>query len=262
VLHSLAIMGQIRRHAELHAQWRRSAMDRGDLYADTNLRIGDAVYPQLAADDPRGVKDDVAVAMQRWSTGSFHLEHYNELLARVSADLYTGPGREYAAAHDEILRKWPLMRRSLLLEIELLRVFGWQLRGRAALAAAQGDGAKRAAPERLRDAIRAAAALERIRCPWGDPMAVLLRAGIAHRRGDRAAAATLLDRAATAFAARDMELQAVASRRMRGALVGGDEGASLVAEANRWAADQGIKNPSRMFAVFAPGFDDALDGAG
>jgi hypothetical protein len=40
--------------------------------------------------------------------------------------------------------------------------------------------------------------------------------------------------------------------------VGGDEGAALVAEANRWAAEQGIKNPARMFAVFAPGFDDVL----
>src|SRR5205823_4995513 len=100
VLHSLAIMGEIKTHAALHAQWRRSAMDRGDLYADTNLRIGDAVYPQLAAGDAEGVKSDVAIAMKRWSTGGFHVEHYKDLFARVSADLYLG---SYAPAHDEVV---------------------------------------------------------------------------------------------------------------------------------------------------------------
>ncbi|HEY2512656.1 MAG TPA: AAA family ATPase, partial [Polyangiaceae bacterium] len=253
VLHSLAVLGELKTHAELHAQWRRSAMDRGDLYADTNLRIGDASYPLLAADQAHEVKADVAVAMKRWSTRGFHLEHYNELFAQMSADLYLG---DYELAYEQIRAKWPLMRRSLLLQIELLRIFGWQLWGRAAVAAAQSR--PDLAAERLKDAARAATQLERLKSTWGGPMAVLLRAAIAHRQRRAADAVLLLEEAEKGFSAADMLLQAVAARRMRGGVLGGDEGKLLVVQANAWAEEQTVKNPTRMFAVFAPGFDDVL----
>ena len=38
-------------------------------------------------------------------------------------------------------------------------------------------------------------------------------------------------------------------------LVGGDEGATLLAESNAWMECQDIKNSTRMVRIVAPGFD-------
>jgi len=53
-----------------------------------------------------------------------------------------------------------------------------------------------------------------------------------------------------------MKLFAAACRRRLGKLIGGDEGHSLVAEADAWMAGQFIVNPARMTATLVPGFLD------
>jgi len=51
-----------------------------------------------------------------------------------------------------------------------------------------------------------------------------------------------------------MFLYAAATRRRLGGLVGGDEGGRLVEQADAWMTEQGIYNPTRMTALYAPGF--------
>jgi hypothetical protein len=65
--------------------------------------------------------------------------------------------------------------------------------------------------------------------------------------------ADLLTRAQLGFEAADMALYSAAARRCRGLLVGGGEGAALVAEADAWMRNEGIRNPERMTAMLAPG---------
>ena len=67
---------------------------------------------------------------------------------------------------------------------------------------------------------------------------------------------TLLENATEAFKANDMFSYAAAMRRRHGELLGGDEGLVLVDEANAWMTSQGIQNPTRMTAMYAPGFPD------
>ena len=51
----------------------------------------------------------------------------------------------------------------------------------------------------------------------------------------------------------------IASARYRlGHILGGDEGAGLVAEAEAWCASEGIVNPERATEILAPGFDPPL----
>jgi eukaryotic-like serine/threonine-protein kinase len=50
-----------------------------------------------------------------------------------------------------------------------------------------------------------------------------------------------------------MSLHAAAARRGLGALVGGDEGAGMIAEAEAAMQGEGVKNPARMAAMLAPG---------
>ena len=53
-----------------------------------------------------------------------------------------------------------------------------------------------------------------------------------------------------------MGLHVMVSKRRRGALLGGDEGQELVSTADDWFSNQGVKNPKRMVALFAPGWED------
>ncbi|MHC5544784.1 hypothetical protein ACYOEI_41655, partial [Singulisphaera rosea] len=52
----------------------------------------------------------------------------------------------------------------------------------------------------------------------------------------------------------DMALYAAATRRQLGMILGGDEGRSLISEADAWMTRQGVVNPARMAAMYSPGF--------
>ena len=83
-----------------------------------------------------------------------------------------------------------------------------------------------------------------------------IRAAIAALRGDDNRAVGLLDQATTVYLANDMFSYAAAVRRRQGEVQGGEEGRALVDESNAWMASRGIKNPTRMTAMYAPGFPD------
>jgi hypothetical protein len=51
-----------------------------------------------------------------------------------------------------------------------------------------------------------------------------------------------------------MAVHAACARRIKGALVGGESGQRLVAEADAAMAAQGIARPDRWAAMIAPGF--------
>ena len=55
------------------------------------------------------------------------------------------------------------------------------------------------------------------------------------------------------FEAADTFFYAAAARRCQGLLVGDADGGVLVAEADTWMKNEGIRNPERMTAMLAPG---------
>ena len=77
---------------------------------------------------------------------------------------------------------------------------------------------------------------------------------MAATRGLHHEAAARLREAAAGFEAAGMQLCAAAARHRLGALVGGDEGHTLIRESEAWMTDQTIRDPVRMTALFAPGF--------
>jgi len=125
-----------------------------------------------------------------------------------------------------------------------------QLRARLALASAFGEQRER----RLRLAEKLAAKIERENMAYANPLATLIRAGIAKQRGDDARALTLTEKALRDFKAADMQLYATAARRRLGEMLGGDRGRQLVAQTEQWMTKQQIKNPARMINLLAPGF--------
>src|SRR5262249_34677769 len=63
----------------------------------------------------------------------FHLQHYNDLFIQLQIDLYRG---EAAEARGRAERLWPSLVRSLLLEVQIIRIVGLHLHARTLLAAA------------------------------------------------------------------------------------------------------------------------------
>ncbi len=223
----------------------KEAEERGDLYESANL--GSFVGPlvRLFDDDPAGARQVLRSSVERWSPPGFHLQNITALMAHTYVDLYAG---DFAAAWERWQRSWADVLGSHFLYVQVLRVFVHELRARTALAVA----ARSAAPRPLLRAAEAGARrIERERLPWALPLAQRLRAGLAALRGDRAAAADLLERAAAGFEVAEMRLFAAATRR-RLADFRGPDGAGLVVAADAWMAGQGVRNPARLAAALTP----------
>jgi hypothetical protein len=226
-----------------------TALDQGNIYVATDLRTRMNMI-WLAADDPDYARAQVIEALKVWPQAGFHLQHYSSMLALAQIELYTG---DYEVAWRHVDAQWPALRRSMLLRLQILRVEAMHLRARTALAAAlEASPAKRAHLYKVAGKIAASIAREKM--PWSDPLAALIRAAVASARGDESQSISLLSEAVDGFDLADMSLYAVASRRRLGQVMGGERGASLIAQADEWYAIQDVKNPARMTNMLAPGW--------
>ncbi|XXX78617.1 protein kinase [Sorangium sp. So ce134] len=245
--------GELDALARLAAPRIADADARGDLYAASFFRVGLTYIVPLAADRPDAARDEVLGAMARWPRRSFDHLDCLETVALGRIDLYAGAP---LAARRRIRERWRKIAWSFLPRFQYYRVLIHHLRASAALqaAAAEASGDARLARRLLGEAERDARRLSREGAPWVAPMATSLRAAIAAQRGQAALALSLLESAAAAFDGSDMALFAACARRRRGQLLGGEEGRALIQAADAWMAGQGVRNPARIAAIFAPGF--------
>src|SRR6185436_8553564 len=160
---------------------------------------------------------------------------------------YTGDV-EVACKHVE--GQWPALADSMLLRTPAVRVEAMQLRARTALATSGGGRDK----GKLRLAEKLARRIEKVKMSWSKPFATLIRAAIAHQRGEASNAGNLLSEAAKGFDEAEMHLYAAAARRRLGEKLRDERGRQLTAEADAWMAGQKIKNPEAMTRMLAPGF--------
>jgi hypothetical protein len=248
---SLFFMGQFRELQSRVPALLEDAGRRGDLYAVTALgtRVGHCCG--LAADEPEQAQSQVTQAIGRWSAQGFHIQHWWAMIAQVEIFLYKG---ESLKPWELLARLWPALRRSLLLRVQYIFIESLHHRAATALAVAANSAAGTFQAVRLlRSAERDAAQIERAKMPWGNGLALLVRAGVAAGRRDTEEASRLLNTAETSLHGADMELYAAAARRIRGELMGGDGGRILIAEADALMLRQQIRNPARMTAMLAPG---------
>ena len=229
----------------------QEAQARGDRYGVTNLRTRVAHAIALAADDPATAEREAREAVDSWSHQGFHAQHYYQLFAQAEADLYRGDAPAAAAL---VAARWPALHKSLLLQVQFIRLEALHLRARTELAAARSGGGVDGA--RVEAALADARRIERARMPWATPLATLIRAGAAALAGDAAQAATLCELAARELDGAGMALYATVARWRLGHLVGGGDGYALVTAANEWMRAQKVREPRRLAAVLAPGFAD------
>jgi hypothetical protein len=242
---SLFFVGELEEMRRRLPLYLREAQDRGDLYLETNLRVGYAVYLPLAQDDWQLAREEIREASEAWSQEGFHWQHFSRLQSDAWIDIYRGAGK---AALERITSAWKDLERSLLLATQQARIETLDLRGRAALTAAAAETGS----ERDRLVARAEADARKIvkeRAPWGDATAAVLFAGCATARGDLAGARAELRKAAETFAAVGMALHAHAAAYRLAELDG--EPLALAA-ADSAMCDQKIQNRARFAALYVP----------
>jgi hypothetical protein len=241
---ALGMSGEIEELGRRHPRALQEAQERGDLYTETNLLIGLPSILWLARDDEAGARAASATGMRRWSHKSFLIQHAFDHNASVEMDLHAGDGE---GAYRRVLTVWPMLEESLVLEVQMVRIWMRLGRARAALAAAL---ARRGERDRLlAEADGLASKLTR-EAPWAAHLGAVVRAGVAATRGRRADAERHLRAALAGLAQVPMALWANAARRRLGELLGDT---ALVTLADDTMTALGVRRPARLTDMFAPG---------
>lgn len=226
----------------------RAAEERGDFLASTDLKVSLSPLLTLAADQPDRAREELRETMARWPNRDFHTQHYHALSLGAQIELYAG---DADAAWDMLQTRWPALRKSLLLEVQAIRITCLELRARTALALLPdtvGSRAKSLRQSALQDLKR----LEREGVDYAEALVLKNRALLSLQDGKREEALGLFFRAEVAFEGCTMALHAQACRRVRGVLAG-TGGLSLLQSAEGLMAAQGIRNPDRFTALHVPG---------
>ena len=221
---------------------------RGDLYAQAILQMHAGSCAEMANDNPAQALAGLSL-LERWSNTGFHVEHLIEMHNQAEIALYNGNGAE---ALSIVGKRWPALRRSLLLHVRTLHIQMRSLRARAALSAAQ-EANSSDRRDLLRLAEREELAIRKQRAPWGNAVVELIRAGRQSLLGQQEDAVASLQVAETASVRTAMRLHDAFARRARGLLISGDGGRELVDAAERELNAEGIVSPSRLAGVFIPG---------
>jgi len=243
-LWALYYLGEMREARRRIVRLVDEAEARSDIYSLTNLSTSLNVMAWLVSDEPDEASRRLDDAMAKWSQRGYHLQHYWEMVARVHIELYRGDNE---AAWRAVADTWTDLRKSFLPRVQVVRIEGWTLRGRAAVAMAAAE------PALLREARRCVKKVRREDVAWAQPLADLLCAGIAARTGDDDACLQFLETAQVGFTECHMGLFAAVVRCCRGKRIGGTEGHGLVAHAEQSMAEQGIVAPKKIVRTFAPG---------
>ena len=228
-----------------------SAMRGGDRYAAVTYRTAFAVH-RLFRDEPAEAEREVDDALASWSTGgAFQMQHLFGMLSRCDAAVYRG---EPAAALPLVEASRAPLARSMLDRAPANAMLLRSTLGRLAVAcgaqAPAGSAARRRAAAEARKHARD---LLRSPTPGGRAPVGVLLAGAAELDGDVDGAIAELRRTLPLLEAIDLNLYAYGARRRLGQLVGGDEGAALVAAADDAMTRQGVARPDKLAAMIAPG---------
>lgn len=247
VLNALLHQGRLSELRALLPDLLAGAVERGDLYFETQLRTRFSPFIALCDDRPQDCVLDLTRSIHRWTTRGYHIVHYWAYLSHTQALLYSGKASQ-ALAHLKA-GEW-VLKRSLLLMGQYYRVLFQYLKMRALLACALEEGiTSRSGARHLNGARKYATKLIRGDLPWIPPHGHLGRGLVAWAEGQKRSAESELEHAARGFAAVDMPLHARVSQRRLAELRGEED---VVVNIDREIALERISNPARLCDMLAP----------
>jgi hypothetical protein len=238
----LFVMESLGRYEALHRQvdeYTRDAVRRGDRFTEAMLiRAFNSMW--LAADDPARAIDELDRHPWTGSEHGYHVQHMDELRARIEHGLYVG-----ALSWDQFRPGLAEAGGSLLMHAQIIRIVYFFMRARVLLAIGHRGGEVQRLADRLRKETLS----------YGVVWARMLDAGLLARRDDRNRALAALADAVTLAEQHQMFQCAAAARHRHGQLLGGDPGRALSAQAIAWYSAEGVRNPERFTRMLLPGFD-------
>jgi hypothetical protein len=249
-LASQQMLGNLRELGSRVAMLVQNAKRVGDLFQEVTLRVRFAVR-HLADDHPAEAREDVLDALAQWlpGTDAFGNQRSWALWSRTRIALYTGD-----LAPDELLPEWDRLQRSLvgrvpLMQAEYLHALGTYLLALSYDAKRRGRRSEQAAF--LARVERVANRLNRMQFPAAPSAYHVLRAGLAWARGSddkveltKVALEQLVDCSVLVYAP-------FVKRRL-GEAIGGDEGATLISQADALAMRSGWVRPDRGAPLVLP----------
>jgi hypothetical protein len=240
---ALFALGALRERGRRAEAARAEARAHGDRLGEVDGTLVLA-FARIAAGDPAGARAEIAQAMDSFFDRAFTVQHSMAAWLGASSHLYEG---HPAAAWSVLEATRSALEASQLLRMQLARIDVLLLRGVVAAAcAAEG----RDAAGHLAEADLAAARLGRERRSHALAAAAVVRAGAARARGDRARAVEQLRAAASGYDAVEMKVHAACARRAAGSLLGGVEGAALVARADEVLRGEGVVDPAAWARLY------------
>jgi serine/threonine protein kinase len=246
-LYSLYFLGEYDELTQRYIRLVGEAEERGNVFMAAQLRAIAAVPVWLVADDPERARREICVPAQ-WSQGQFSTQ-WRVAIFGTDLDLYVGDG---AGAYERVRGLEKARRKNFYLFVLYVRALTAFARGRAAIASLEGlpAGLRRG---RLAEVRRSERTLAREQMTWTAALEAILRAGRARALDDRAGAIEALQTAFDAAQAAEMPIHAAAARHQLGLLLGDDEGAQLMREAEDMMTARGVRAPRRFAAMLVPG---------
>jgi hypothetical protein len=247
-VYALAQLGQLVELRRQTARLRADAEQRGDLFTLVMLGVSYPFILKLADDDSGAAREAIREARALWTHDKFLLQDWQIMRSEAEIELYAGNG---LAAYDRLKRDELRLEKSMLLNLQLLRIFTGYAVGRAAIASLAEEGGERS--ERIAEANQRAVGLRGEQMPWADVYAATVTACVKNAEGDREGALGALREAITLADAADMMLQAAAARHRLGLLLGGAEGALELRRAEETMRAQDIRVPAKFAGLYVPG---------
>jgi hypothetical protein len=247
-VYALASLGQLVELRRRTARLRADAEQRGDLFTLVMLSVSHPFILKLADDDSEAAREAIREAKAQWTHDKFMLQDWQIMRSEAEIELYAGNG---PAAYDRLKRDEVRLEKSMLLNLQLLRIFTGYAVGRAAIASLPEEGPERS--ERIAEANQRAVALRGEKMPWADVYAASVTACVKNAEGDREGALSALREAIALADAADMMLQAAAARHRLGLLLGGAEGAFELQQAEETMRAQDVRVPEKFAGLYVPG---------
>lgn len=245
LLHTLDRLGALKELAPIFDDTLASALRRGD--RSTEMYIGLSCSSLwLARDDVRALRTILARPAWEPPEGGYSAERWLALHARAVVALYEGTVTENSRW---LTHEFRTAGRSFVSKLSLPKIDGLSVEARVAVALAE-----RGQRPALATAIARARVLERVGQRDARVLLTILEACVSACQLDRARAIARLRIAEEAARSEQMWLHHHVANRRLGELTGGARGAAMVAEADAWMREEGIKRPDRMSEVIAPGF--------
>jgi hypothetical protein len=241
-------------HARLAAQcppWLAEAHERNDRFTLSLLEgFGGGYQRHLMNDDPDRARAALDAALGPWPLEPYSIARAGELLGVIFSELYRGgPG-----AYRWLEREHARLSRAFLLKTPPGKAV-WQLLRGCASFAAHRDARGTRAEQLLTSARGALRVLERIDTQLGKMNAALIGSQLAALEGDAESALRLAREGRRRCDESGFGWMGHTLQYMEGALLGGDQGASLQGAAVEFFAAQRWRDPRAAICIHFPALD-------